>query len=75
MDHKQPDGLESALVDRAAVRKNATQSWHARVGSGLWQRSVQPGGQMGITAPGFLRELNGRLPEHFLPFWAQECWT
>ena len=36
---------------------------------------VKPGGQIGITVPGFMRELNGRLPEHLLPFWAQECWT
>ena len=36
---------------------------------------VKPGGQIGITVPGFMRELNGKLPEHLLPFWAQECWT
>jgi len=36
---------------------------------------VKPGGQIGITVPGFMRELNGQLPEHILPFWAQECWT
>jgi SAM-dependent methyltransferase len=36
---------------------------------------VKPGGQIGITVPGFMRELKGRLPEHILPFWAQECWT
>ena len=36
---------------------------------------VRPGRQIGITVPGFMRELNGRLPEHLLPFWAQECWT
>ena len=36
---------------------------------------VKPSGQIGITVPGFMHELNGRLPEHILPFWAQECWT
>jgi SAM-dependent methyltransferase len=36
---------------------------------------VKPGGQIGITVPGFMRELKGRLPKHILPFWAQECWT
>jgi cyclopropane fatty-acyl-phospholipid synthase-like methyltransferase len=36
---------------------------------------VKPGGRIGITVPGFMRELNGKLPEHLLPFWAQECWT
>lgn len=36
---------------------------------------VKPGGYIGITVPGFMRELNGQLPEHLLPFWAQECWT
>ena len=36
---------------------------------------VKPGGQIGITVPGFMCELNGKLPEHLLPFWAQECWT
>jgi len=36
---------------------------------------VKPGGKIGITVPGFIRELNGKLPEHLLPFWAQECWT
>ena len=36
---------------------------------------VRPGGQIGITVPGFMQELNGQLPEHLLPFWAQECWT
>ncbi len=36
---------------------------------------VKPSGSIGITVPGFLRDLNGKLPEHILPFWAQECWT
>ncbi|MGE5251712.1 MAG: SAM-dependent methyltransferase [Bacteroidota bacterium] len=36
---------------------------------------VKPGGRIGITVPGFMRPLDGRLPEHLLPFWAQECWT
>jgi len=38
-------------------------------------RFVKPGGQIAITVPGFMRELEGQLPEHILPFWAQECWT
>ena len=38
-------------------------------------RFVRPGGQIGIAVPGFMRELDGPLPEHLLPFWAQECWT
>ena len=36
---------------------------------------VKPGGWIGISVPGFMRELEGPLPEHSLPFWAQECWT
>ncbi len=36
---------------------------------------VKPGGKIGITVPGFMRELDGQVPEHILPFWAQECWT
>lgn len=38
-------------------------------------RFVKPGGWIGISVPGFMRELEGQLPEHILPFWAQECWT
>jgi SAM-dependent methyltransferase len=38
-------------------------------------RFVKPGGQIGIVVPGFMQEINGSLPEHLLPFWAQECWT
>lgn len=38
-------------------------------------RFLKPGGWVGITVPGFMRELDGKLPEHILPFWAQECWT
>jgi len=38
-------------------------------------RYIKPGGQIGITVPGFMRQLEGGLPEHILPFWAQECWT
>ncbi len=37
------------------------------------QRFIKPGGQIGITVPGFMRELEGKLPAHILPFWAQEC--
>lgn len=36
---------------------------------------VKTGGQIGIAVPGFMQELDGELPEHLLPFWAQECWT
>jgi SAM-dependent methyltransferase len=39
------------------------------------QRFVKPGGQIGIVVPGFMQEVNGPLPPHLLPFWAQECWT
>jgi SAM-dependent methyltransferase len=39
------------------------------------QRYVRPGGKIGITVPGFMQEVSGSLPEHLLPFWAQECWT
>jgi ubiquinone/menaquinone biosynthesis C-methylase UbiE len=38
-------------------------------------RYVKTGGIIAITVPGFMRELDGKLPEHILPFWAQECWT
>jgi len=36
---------------------------------------VKPRGQIGIVVPGFRQEVDGLLPEHLLPFWAQECWT
>ncbi|HNS52128.1 MAG TPA: methyltransferase domain-containing protein [Anaerolineae bacterium] len=36
---------------------------------------VKPGGWIGISVPGFMRELPGELPEYLRPFWAQECWT
>jgi SAM-dependent methyltransferase len=39
------------------------------------QHFVKPGGRIGITVPGFMRELDGKLPKHILPFWTQECWT
>jgi len=39
------------------------------------QQLVKPGGQIGITVPGFMKELGEMLPEHLRPFWAQECWT
>ena len=38
-------------------------------------RFLKSGGHIGISVPGFMCELEGRLPEHILPFWAQECWT
>jgi len=38
-------------------------------------RFVKPGGQIGIVVPGFMQDVDGPLPEHLIPFWAQECWT
>jgi SAM-dependent methyltransferase len=38
-------------------------------------RFVKPGGQIGMVVPGFMQDINGSLPEHLHPFWAQECWT
>lgn len=38
-------------------------------------RFVKKGGQLGMTVPGFMRDLDGPVPEHVRPFWAQECWT
>ncbi|MBN1858976.1 class I SAM-dependent methyltransferase, partial [Candidatus Bipolaricaulota bacterium] len=36
---------------------------------------VRPGGQIGIVVPGFMQNIDGKLPEHLRPFWAQECWS
>jgi SAM-dependent methyltransferase len=36
---------------------------------------VMAGSQIGMVSPGFARELDGPLPEHLRPFWAQECWS
>ena len=36
---------------------------------------VAPRSQIGMVSPGFARELDGPLPEHLRPFWAQECWS
>lgn len=36
---------------------------------------VKAGGQIGIVMPGFMSNLDGPLPRHLSPFWAQECWT
>jgi SAM-dependent methyltransferase len=36
---------------------------------------VAPGSRVGMVSPGFARELDGPLPEHLRPFWAQECWS
>jgi ubiquinone/menaquinone biosynthesis C-methylase UbiE len=36
------------------------------------QRFIKPGGQIGITVPGFMREIEGRS-QSTSPFWAQEC--
>lgn len=38
-------------------------------------RFVKPGGFLAVVVPGFMREIGDHLPEHLLPFWAQECWT
>lgn len=38
-------------------------------------RFLAPGSQIGMVSPGFARELDGPLPEHLRPFWAQECWS
>jgi SAM-dependent methyltransferase len=40
-----------------------------------FHRFVKPGGLIGIAVPGFMQAVDGSLPEHLLPFWAQECWT
>jgi cyclopropane fatty-acyl-phospholipid synthase-like methyltransferase len=39
------------------------------------QRFVKPGGQIGMVVPGFMQDVDGDLPAHLIPFWAQECWT
>ncbi len=31
--------------------------------------------QIGMVVPGFTQDIQGRLPEHLKPFWAQECWS
>ena len=36
---------------------------------------VAPGSRIGMVSPGFAKELDGPLPEHLRPFWAQECWS
>jgi len=36
---------------------------------------VKPGGPIGMVVPGFMSPINGCLPDHLRPFWAQECWT
>lgn len=38
-------------------------------------RFVKPAGRVGIVVPGFVQEVDGPLPDHLRPFWAQECWT
>jgi ubiquinone/menaquinone biosynthesis C-methylase UbiE len=40
-----------------------------------FRQFVRPGGQIGMVVPGFMQEQNGPLPQHLIPFWAQECWT
>lgn len=36
---------------------------------------VKPGSQIGMVSPGFAQDIDGPLPEHLRPFWAQECWS
>ena len=36
---------------------------------------VRPSAQIGMVVPGFARDIDGQLPEHLRPFWAQECWS
>lgn len=36
---------------------------------------MKPGSQIGMVSPGFAQEIDGELPEHLRPFWAQECWS
>lgn len=38
-------------------------------------RFVRPAGQLGIVIPGFMQEIDGALPDHLRPLWAQECWS
>lgn len=43
-------------------------------------RFVRPGGQIGIVIPGLMKEFDGPLPEHLVPFWGndrwhQDCWS
>lgn len=39
------------------------------------QKFLKPAGQIGLVVNCFMQELEGPLPDHLLPFWAQECWT
>ncbi len=36
---------------------------------------IRPAGEIGIVVPGFMQDIQGTLPKHLLPFWAQECWS
>ena len=38
-------------------------------------RFVKPEAQIGMVVPGFAQDMDGPLPEHLRPFWAQECWS
>jgi len=38
-------------------------------------RFVRPRAQIGMVVPGFAQDIDGSLPEHLRPFWAQECWS
>ena len=35
---------------------------------------VKVGGLIGIVVPGVVQDIGGRLPEHLVPFWSQDCW-
>jgi SAM-dependent methyltransferase len=37
-------------------------------------RFVKPGGQVGIAGEGFMREIDGPVPEHLLGWWTPELW-
>jgi len=36
---------------------------------------VRPGGQTGMVVPGILKELDGPLPEHLLPYWEPDFYS
>lgn len=39
-----------------------------------FQQFVKGGGQIGLAAPGLMREFEAGVPEHLEPFWSQDCW-
>ena len=36
---------------------------------------LRPSGKIGIVLNCLMRDFDGTLPNHLMPFWAQECWT